>query len=200
MGTLDDVGGLGVCWRQTGELTPGIRMKVAPKRAPCCTRSAVYQRTIFRTTGNVEPVSCEFEPSLWHQNTDIENRAPETGARNSSKGAQNRENSASETRLRLANLRECRDYFCNPDMAHRDGTCWLGWEDSNLRVLHFDPLSIVLKCRRDFQGLRKISAPETHSRTSCKQRAPHPVTSDCRPEWLSGMQDPSMISCAENQQ
>jgi hypothetical protein len=36
-------------------------------------------------------------------------------------------------------------------------------------------------------------------RTSCKQRAPHPVTSDRRPEWLSGMQDPSMISCAGNQ-
>jgi hypothetical protein len=71
---------------------------------------------------------------------------------------------------------------------------------SNLRMLHFDPLSIELKCRRDFRGLRKIGAPETHSRTSCKQPASHPVTTDRRPEWLSGMQDPSMISCAGNQQ
>jgi hypothetical protein len=76
-------------------------------------------------------VSREFEPSLWHQNTDIENWRPETGARNWSDGAENRENGASETRHRLANSRKCRAYFCETDMPHKDRTGWLGWSDSN---------------------------------------------------------------------
>ena len=33
---------------------------------------------------------------------------------------------------RRANSRKCRVYFCRPDNAHRDGTGWLGRQDSNL--------------------------------------------------------------------
>jgi hypothetical protein len=35
---------------------------------------------------------------------------------------------------RLANSRECRAYFCEPDIAYRDGTGWLGRQDSNLCI------------------------------------------------------------------
>src|SRR5204863_210578 len=51
----------------------------------------------------VEPVLCEFEPSLWHQNTDIENSRSETGARNGRHISENQEKDASETRDRHAN-------------------------------------------------------------------------------------------------
>jgi len=40
--------------------------------------------------------------------------------------ARNHENCASETALRLANFRQCRDNFCQLDMGHRDRTGWLG--------------------------------------------------------------------------
>jgi hypothetical protein len=40
---------------------------------------------------DVEPVSCEFEPSLLDQNMDIENSRPETDARNQPDGARNRD-------------------------------------------------------------------------------------------------------------
>jgi hypothetical protein len=72
-------------------------------------------------------------------------------------------------------------------LAGRDPTAWLGREDSNLRVLHFDPLSIDLKCRRDFRGLCKSSAPETHSRTSCKSAGTAP--SDLRSQARTAERD-----------
>jgi len=49
--------------------------------------------------------------------------------------AQNPENCAAEIPQRLANPRGCRAHFCRPDMAHRDGTAWLGRRDSNLCIL-----------------------------------------------------------------
>jgi hypothetical protein len=58
--------------------------------------------------------------------------ATRDGARNWSKITKNLENRASETRLRLANSPECRDYFCDADVVHRDRTGWLGRQDSNL--------------------------------------------------------------------
>ena len=63
---------------------------------------------------------------------DIENRRPETCAGNWSDVAQNAENCAAEFPRRLANSRVCRAYFCEPDIAYRDGTGWLGRQDSNL--------------------------------------------------------------------
>jgi hypothetical protein len=42
--------------------------------------------------GIIEPVSTDFEPSLWHHNADIENWRPETGARNRLDIAENSEN------------------------------------------------------------------------------------------------------------
>ena len=39
---------------------------------------------------------------------------------------QNSEDYASEISQGLANSRECRAYFCEPDIAYRDGTGWLG--------------------------------------------------------------------------
>src|SRR5262245_24073433 len=80
----------------------------------------------------IQPFSCEFEPSLWNQDTDIENRRPETGARNQPNIAHYRENRVTETRHHLANSRECRGNFCKPDMSQRDGAGWLGRQDSNL--------------------------------------------------------------------
>jgi hypothetical protein len=81
--------------------------------------------------GIIEPVSTHLELNLWHQNADIDNWRPETGALNSSGAAKNRKNCASETQQRLPNARECREYFCSLDMAHRDWTGWLGRLDSN---------------------------------------------------------------------
>ena len=78
----------------------------------------------------VEPVSYQFEPSLRHQNKDIENQRPETGAQNRPDIAQNRENRVTETRHPLANSRECRTKFCKPDMAQRDGAGWLPFLDT----------------------------------------------------------------------
>src|SRR3954463_641100 len=46
----------------------------------------------------------------------------------------NPENCASEIPQRLANSRECRAYFCEPDITCRDGTGWLGRQDSNLCI------------------------------------------------------------------
>src|SRR5262245_9141249 len=83
---------------------------------------------------HIEPVSCQFEPSLCDQNTDIENWRPEIGARNSLDTAQNRESRAAETRQHLANSRECRDYFFKLDRTHRDQTGWLGRQDSNSQM------------------------------------------------------------------
>ena len=37
----------------------------------------------------------------------------------------------------MANSRECRANFCEPDIAYRDGTGWLGRQDSNLRMSRF---------------------------------------------------------------
>ena len=83
---------------------------------------------------HVEPVSCDFEPSLWRHNTDIENWRPETGVRNWSDVAQNSENSASETRQRLANSRECRASSCASRVVQRDPTP--GWRASIF--IHFE--------------------------------------------------------------
>ena len=55
--------------------------------------------------------------------------------------AQNPENCATETPQRLANSRECRAYFCEPDIAHRDGTGWLGCQD-------FEPENVAFHDRR----------------------------------------------------
>src|SRR5712671_7063335 len=93
-------------------------------------------KSVERLTGrgHIEPVSTHFELSLWPQNADIEYWRPEIGARKSSELSENRKNWASETQQRLANARECREYFCSLDMAHRDGTASLGIEDSNLQM------------------------------------------------------------------
>ena len=80
---------------------------------------------------NVEPVCYKFEPSLCHQNTDIEISRSETGARNGRHITENQEKCAAETPDRDANARESREYFCRPHMPHRDGTGWLGRQDSN---------------------------------------------------------------------
>jgi hypothetical protein len=37
---------------------------------------------VIGTITNIEPVSCDVEPSLRHRNTDIENLRLETGVRN----------------------------------------------------------------------------------------------------------------------
>src|SRR6516225_2037150 len=73
---------------------------------------------------DVEPVSCEFEPSLLDQNMDIENSRPETDARNQPDGARNRDKIALGDQPAIANPRECRTNFCELDLTHRD---WTGW-------------------------------------------------------------------------
>jgi hypothetical protein len=37
----------------------------------------------------------------------------------------------------IREIRQCRDYFCKPNMTHKDRTGWLGREDSNLRMALF---------------------------------------------------------------
>ena len=83
--------------------------------------------TLSHLPTHLEPVSCEFEPSLFDQNTDIENLRPETGARNRPGVARNREKIALRGWPLIANPRECRADFCELDMAHGDGTGWLAW-------------------------------------------------------------------------
>lgn len=62
--------------------------------------------------------------------TDIENWRLETGAGNWWDLTQNSEDYASEIPQGLANSRECRAYFCEPDIAYRDATGWLGRQQS----------------------------------------------------------------------
>src|SRR5262245_50070837 len=40
-------------------------------------------------------------------------------------------------------------YFCKLGIPHRDGTAWLGWEDSNSEM---SSQNIPLKGRTDFRG------------------------------------------------
>src|SRR5262245_59629907 len=56
------------------------------------------------------------------------------------------------------NSRECRAYFCEPDIAHGDATGWLRWWDSNSEM---SSQNIPLKGRIDFQGSTRILATET---------------------------------------
>ena len=73
----------------------------------------------------IEPASTEFEPSLWHQNTDIEGWRPETGARNWARAEKIADVWVTETWGRRANARECRHYLFGSDIAGRDRTAWL---------------------------------------------------------------------------
>jgi hypothetical protein len=57
--------------------------------------------------------------------TDIENWRPETRSGFWSNVTHYAENCASEIPQHLTNFRECRAYFCEPDIAYRDGTGWL---------------------------------------------------------------------------
>jgi hypothetical protein len=103
-----------------------------------------------RVNANVEPVLCEFEPSLFDQNPDIEHSRPETGARNWPDLAQNGEKIASETRHHLVNSRECRANSCRRDMPCRDRTGWLGWQDSNFGIRRRSGganQALILRCR-----------------------------------------------------
>ena len=73
--------------------------------AQCCATAAasvLANRTAYL---NIKPISCDFEPSLWHHNTEIGNRRSETGARNPPGGAENSENCTSETAWIRANRR-----------------------------------------------------------------------------------------------
>jgi hypothetical protein len=70
--------------------------------------------------------ACRLRTESVGSRTDIENWRPETRAGNWSDVTKNSENYASEIPHRLANSRECRAYFCEPDIACRDGTGWLG--------------------------------------------------------------------------
>jgi hypothetical protein len=67
----------------------------------------------------------DIEPSLWHQNTDIESCRPETGAENAPDGAEHLVRAAEETRQRRGNARESRSNFAKPEIGIRDRTGWL---------------------------------------------------------------------------
>src|SRR5258708_35357382 len=54
--------------------------------------------------------------------------------------------------------RECRTYPCRSDIAHRDRTAWLGWEDSNSEM---SAQIIPLKGRTDLRESSRILATET---------------------------------------
>src|SRR5258708_29850761 len=54
--------------------------------------------------------------------------------------------------------RQCRAYFYELDMPHRDQTAWLGWEDSNSEM---SAQNIPLKTRTDFRESGRIPATET---------------------------------------
>ena len=102
----------------------------------------------------------DIEPSLRRQNTDIENRRPETGAQNLSDAARNSEISPSETLQCPANSRENHEYFFDTDVPHRDGTGWLGRQDSNRRMLLVDVILIHLKYQRNLKRQPEIPGPE----------------------------------------
>jgi len=85
------------------------------------------------------------------------------GARNWPDVAQNGEKIASETRHRLHNSRECRANFCQRDMAHRDGTAWLGWEDSNSEMSWQNPFE---RSHR-FPVIQPDAGRRDYSRSSC---------------------------------
>ena len=54
--------------------------------------------------------------------------------------------------------RRTRANFRNPDMAHRDQTAWLGWEDSNSEM---SSQIIPLKDRTDLRESSRILALKT---------------------------------------
>lgn len=118
----------------------------------------------------VEPVSTDFEPSLYCPNTDIENWRPETRARNSPAVAENRKNCALETLRCVVKPREYREYSCNQDMPHRDGT---GREDSNSRIQRY------------------AGAPCARARCNGGRTAPH---IHCRNDWTSAANRASVSS------
>jgi hypothetical protein len=75
-----------------------------------------------------------LEPSLLRHNADIENLRPETGVGNGSIEPKSRATCTTETGSPHANCRMYRTYFCGSDMAARDRTDWLGYQDSNLEM------------------------------------------------------------------
>jgi hypothetical protein len=47
-------------------------------------------------------------------------------------------------------------YFCKPDIAHRDRTGWLGWEDSNLRTRPESKLRRKREKPKNHLGLHEV--------------------------------------------
>jgi hypothetical protein len=82
--------------------------------------------------------------------TDIENWRPATRAGNWPDVGQNPENRDSEIPQRLANSRECRANFFEPDIACRDGTGWLRMQSVANRSPPADSLQFAI-LQGDFQ-------------------------------------------------
>ena len=103
--------------------------KVQPRlcRFARCSDSIAPTPCTIATAWRARPTTaCRLRTESVGSRTDIENWRPETRAGNWSDVTKNSENYASEIPHRLANSRECRAYFCEPDIACRDGTGWLG--------------------------------------------------------------------------
>jgi hypothetical protein len=69
---------------------------------------------------------------------EIEIRRPETDAQNAAEIARQRESWVAKTRCEPAKWRQLRLNFLGGDMANRDVTVWLGWEDSNSHMSFFE--------------------------------------------------------------
>jgi hypothetical protein len=78
--------------------------------------------------GYIEPVSCDPEPSLrrdaWILKIGNQRLTREIGRLR----PKIQKNAPQRLRSISLNSRGCRAHFCRPDMAHRDGTAWLGRE------------------------------------------------------------------------
>jgi hypothetical protein len=74
----------------------------------------------------VEPVSTEFEQSLWIRNLEIEILRAETGTQHAVPKGKLSEIWTAETRFYSAKSRKSRGNFLGQRTADRDRTCWLG--------------------------------------------------------------------------
>jgi hypothetical protein len=110
-------------WRQPSTDRPQWRMNCRGKLTEFCRLSV----------DDSNPSHQLRTESLVH-NTEIKNFRPETGARSSPDRELNPKNRDSETRPHEANPRNCRYYLCEAEVPRRDGTGWLGWEDSNSQM------------------------------------------------------------------
>jgi hypothetical protein len=123
-----------------------------------------------------ELVSTNYELSLVEWISDIENSGLETGRQNSAMGPPSKSISSAGDRHSHANALKCRRFFSHLDVPYRDGTGWLGRQDSNLGMAESKSAALPL----GYAPIRRRMAPGTgqrapdHSEATAANQCPRP--------------------------